>query len=217
MIIKYFLLIFAMGNQIKPVKKCLEDPSKQLYNNIKKLSESSSICQKIKQEQGYDKKREELISKIEQNLNDGADVHYYGNGMYNNFQLAYVLDQDEVTELMIPYVRNQPPYYNIPCIPFLTHSYMNKGKGYLFRSNDKEYKFSVSENIYKSYLDIATDAEKQDLEDYKSRSGKYSRYTCRIDRYFSDLCKKEQPNNECEESIQRYLNTMEFVPPEFKK
>jgi hypothetical protein len=212
------ILAMIMGTSI-----LAKSESDKLYDNVLELSSISSYYDKNKTKPDYDSNREKLISQIKQNLKDGADVHYHGvghRGYYDTFQLAYVLDQDEATELMIPYVKNHPPYYNIPCYPFLTHAYAHRGDGYVFRSTgDTNGSFSISSNIYKEYLKIATDAEKRDLEDYKNKKGKYDGdlyFSPSV--FFSRYCKQfsgEEKKN-CLDHIQYNLNQRKIIPREFE-
>lgn len=207
----------------KQLPKCISDiivdyywefligKSEELYNNILKLSECSSYYKEKRLEFGYDEKRQKIISKIEQNLKDGANVHYYGKihrNVYDNIQLAYVLDQEEIVELMIPYIRNKPAYYNDEYLPLLVHLYKYKGTGYIFNSKSSGDN-SVSENLYKKYLNYATKEELKDLEDYKSGTGKYT--ICQR-KYYIDLCIKQTNLPDCKFYIQHYLNTRKFVP-----
>jgi hypothetical protein len=219
----------AIPKTLTEIKK---EQSEELYQNIRLLSSISSIYQTEQKKIHYDDNRTKLINKIKQNLENGADVHYYGEthkDHLDNFQLGYVLDQDEVIELMLPYVRNHPPYYNIPCIPFLTHAYIYRGKGYMFDSkhSSKHYSFSISENIYKTYQEkYATNAEKQDLEDFKNKTGKYSKGSSLEDYFLNEHIKDNkdvdnQSNNNkrpfCDRIyIQHMMNTRKFVPPEYR-
>jgi hypothetical protein len=223
----------------KTLTEIKKEQSEELYRNIRLLSSISSNCQKEQKKLYYDDNRTKLINKIKQNLENGADVHYYGESHkdhLDNFQLSYVLDQDEVTELMLHYVRNHPPYYNIPCIPFLTHAYIYKGKGYVFDSkhSSKHYSFSISENIYKTYQEkYATEAEKRDLEDFKNKTGKYTKGSS-VESYFvseynkdnnednnKDNNKDNQSNKKTESFIDRHyiqnmMNTRKFIPMIFR-
>lgn len=213
-----------MGNKtVKPYNSCSSD---QLFDNIVKLSRVSSADTNVKKKRGYDTRRNEIISDIKQNLKDGANIYFYGNsfnnnGIYNCFQYAYVLNQHEIVELMIPYLyKDCPPYYSNGFLPFLTHAYAYRGKGYFYKSNYKYHnigpqcQYSVSSNIYKKYLKIASDAEKKDLKDYKNKSGKYSLQNQKrfrnIGKYYSELCYDDNIN------INQYLNSGKFIPPEFR-
>lgn len=199
--------------QTKTKQKQDINVSELLYQNIIDLSRISSYYKEVRQEPGYDEKRENIIKKIKQNLEDGADVHHYGSNhkdIYDNFQLAYVVDQDEIVELMIPYVRHHPPYYNTLCEPFLTHAYKYKGKGYIFKSTNDVLTPGIAENIYKEYLKVATPGEKQDLEDYKQNKNK------KYEKHFAQFCNTTDNPEECVQHIQHYLNTRKLIPPEFK-
>jgi len=215
----------AYGKLYGPGTDYVDHPSEKLFENIRKLSDVSSICAEQRKKAGYDDKRNVIIKKIKQNLEDGANIYHYGNNnssVYNSFQLAYVLDQDEVTEMMIPCItKNRPPYYNFNYLPFLTHAYVYRGIGNFYKSTAPEqFSFSISENIYKKYLDVASDAEKKDLEDYKNKVGKYkpcdNGYS-NIRKYYTDLCYEDNPGDaNCLKHIHHYLNTDKFVPPEFR-
>lgn len=153
------------------------DMSKQLYQNILKLSKASSYSKEQRQDPKYDETRKNILADISKNLKDGADIHYYGeihNDDLDTFQLAYVLDQDEAILLMLPYIRHHPPYYNLNCVPFLTHSFIYSGNGNVFQSGNYTSNFSVDKNIFQEYYDkYATLEEKQDLEEYETKTGKY--------------------------------------------
>lgn len=191
-------------------------PSELLTQNIMKLSQASSLYDKERNAPGYDETRDDITADIQKNLDDGADVHYRGHSSYDNFQLAYVLNQDKVTEMMIPHVQKQPPYYNIPCYPFLVHSYMYRGDGNVFNnSRDNGLPFSINRNIHKKYLQIATEAEKKDLQDYIDGVGKYSPGTT-PQAYFERQCAdKSSIDDDCE-YIQMAMNRGLFTPPEFQ-
>ena len=191
-----------MGNNV------VKNPSVDLYDNVRQLSSISSYYPEMQNKPGYNTDRENILNKIKQNLDDGANVHYYGIthfNSYDTFQLAYVLDQDEAVDLMIPYIKHQPAYYNIPCYPILTHMYMYK------KCAMNNFKNEKSPDLYYKYLTIATDAEKQDLSDYKNKIGKYENENPK--KFFTKLC--GDSDKECKNNIQQYLNTRKVVPSEF--
>lgn len=115
------------------------------YSNfLDEIKNGNTSILNHKEYKDYIKKKQEVIESI----NYGADLHYYGEvhkNMYDTFQLALVLDLDDIVEHMFPKLKHNKfsPYYDRNCNPLLLHlKHTNK-------------------NLYEKYLPFASQEEKK--------------------------------------------------------
>lgn len=151
-------------------------PTSELLANFNDLADLTSRSNR--RGPGYDVRRFQLIDKIKKNLEDGADPHSPSNNPNNDlFQMACVLDQEEVIMAMLPHVRHHPPFWANNLMPFLVWCYHFRGPGGLNSGLMVERpSFSISSYIYQEYYTkYATLQEKMELDQYRRNPSMYDK------------------------------------------